>query len=115
MATDCNDLKRAVHSIMNDVVEQCFHHLIYHPEYAEPLNQIIREASEEINYQCLKVDAHSHRRNSSAAEEHYKTISRDVHKKSLEMLSRLQRIQRETRLNAGGGQPGDSSSLSQSF
>lgn len=115
MPTDRFELRRAVHSILNDVVEQCFHHLIHHPQHAEALNRIIREASDEINYQSLKIDAHTLRLDSQELYEHYAMISRDTHKKSLEMLSRLQRIQREKSVTGDGERPAGSSSPFQSF
>ncbi len=115
MPTDPFELRRAVHSILNDVVEQCFHHLIHHPQHTDAINRIIREASEEINYQSLKIDAHTLRQGSKELEEHYAVISRDCQKKSLEMLSRLQRIQREKTISDGDARPEDSSSPFQSF
>jgi hypothetical protein len=115
MPTDRQELHAAVHSMLNDVVEQCFQHLMHHPQHSDHINRIIREASEEMNYQCLKIDAHSHRSNSKLLQEHYACISKDVHRRSLEMLSRLQRIQRNGQLSGGDEPPEDSSSLSQSF
>lgn len=115
MATDRNELKRAVHSIMNDVVEQCFHHLIHHPHQGDTINGLIRDASQEIHYQCIKIDAHTLRDRSQEADAHYRKIAHDVQRKSLELLSMLQRIQREDRITSGGGQLGDSSSPFQSF
>ena len=115
MPTDRFELRRAVHSILNDVVEQCFHHLIHHPQHAEAINRIIREASDEINYQSLKIDAHALRPGSKDLDDHYAVISRDTHKKSLEMLSRLQRIQREKTVSDDGERPAGSSSPFQSF
>lgn len=115
MATDRNELKRAVHSIMNDVVEQCFHHLIHHPHQGDTINGLIRDASQEIHYQCIKIDAHAYRERSQEAEAHYRNIANDVQRKSLELLSRLQRIQKEDRATSGGGSPAGSSSPFQSF
>ena len=94
MSTNRNELKRAVHSIMNDVVEQCFYHLVHHPHLSEPLNRIIKDASDEINYQVIKIDAHGYTLGSSELEDHYRRISRDLHRKSLELLSELQKIQK---------------------
>lgn len=115
MATDRNELKRAVHNIMNDVVEQCFHHLIHHPQQGDAINALIRDASQEIHYQCLKIDAHNFRDRSREAEAIYRDVANDIQRKSLELLSRLQRIQREDRTISGGGQLGGSSSPFQSF
>ena len=115
MPTDRHELKRAVHAILNDVVEQCFNHLIYHPHHADQINRLIREASDEINYQSLKIDAHEHRNGSKALESHYAEISKETHKKSLEMLSRLQKIQRNSVTTDGDAPPEDSSSPFQSF
>lgn len=95
MAMNRNEIKRAVHLMMNDVVEQCFHHLVHHPQLSDPLNSIIRDASEEINYQVLKIDSHTFRDGSTELNNHYQTITKDVQRKSLELLSRLQKIQQE--------------------
>lgn len=94
MATNGAELKRAVHTIMNDVVEQCFKHLIHNPQTSDELNVIIKDATDEINYQLIKIDAHSYRDESNELEGHYRSISKDVQKKSLHLLSRLQKIQR---------------------
>lgn len=115
MPTNRQDLKRTVHAIMNDVVEQCFQHLIHHPQHAQEINRIIREASDEISYQTIKIDAHNYNTRSAEIESHYGDISRDVHKKSLEMLSRLQKIKRSSTIIDGGEPPEDFSSPSQSF
>lgn len=115
MPIDRHDLKRTVHAIMNDVVEQCFQHLIHHPHHASQINRIIREASDEINYQTIKIDADNHNGHSKNMDAHYASISRDVHKKSLEMLSRLQKIRREQTLTDGDEPPEDFSSPFQSF
>jgi hypothetical protein len=48
-------------------------------------------------------------------DDYYAVISRDTHKKSLEMLSRLQRIQREKTVSDDGERPAGSSSPFQSF
>lgn len=82
--------------MMNDVVEQCFSHMINHPHHCDEINTIIRDASDEINYQVLKIDAHDWSSNEHKLEEHYRIISKDVQRKSLELLSRLQRIQKTT-------------------
>lgn len=95
MATNRDDLKRAVHSIMNDVVEQCFHFMVHNPEHSDPVNRIIRDASDEINYQYLKIDAHSYGNESSELAAHYNQISKDLHKKSIQLLGELQRLQRK--------------------
>lgn len=115
MPFDRQDLKRTVHAIMNDVVEQCFQHLIHHPDHAPAINKIIREASDEISYQSIKIDAHKFKSRSKELDEHYSAIGRDVHKKSLEMLSRLQKIKRNGMVTDAGEPPEDFSSPFQSF
>lgn len=115
MPLDRNDLRRAVHTLLNDVVEQCFHHLIHHPHDADHINELISEASDEINYQCLKIDAHNLRSGSRELADHYTQISKATNKKSLEMLSRLQKIQRNGVISGGDARPEGFSSPSQSF
>ncbi|MFM1931780.1 MAG: hypothetical protein RL226_1083 [Bacteroidota bacterium] len=100
MSETGNQLKQAVHSILNDVVEQCFTHLIHHPQDSDELNRIIRDASDEMNYQIIKIDAHSHRNGSNELEQHYRAISKDLQRRSLELLSRLQEVKRASKINA---------------
>lgn len=114
MKTDHNELKRVVHVLMNDVVEQCFEHMVHHPHQSDELNAIIRDASKEINYLCLKVDAHDHRPGSNEAENHYRSINHDAQRKSLELLARLQRVQRTASLSDDGERLGGFSSPSRS-
>lgn len=92
-----DQLKRAVHVIMNDVVEQCFQCMVNHPHLSEQLNQIVRDASDEIQYQVLKIDAHSYPDGSSALEEHYRGITKDLQRKSLMLLSKVQKMQQNER------------------
>jgi hypothetical protein len=61
MNTDREQIKYAVQEMLNDVIEQGFHHLVNHPQQSDALNKIIKDASEEMNYQLLKVDSHSHK------------------------------------------------------
>ena len=107
MSTNRNDLHQAVHSIMNDVVEQCFTHLIHYPQDSDELNRIIRDASEETNYQILKIDAHNYKNGSADLDNHYRTISHDTQRKSLHLLSRLQQIQRAAKVNVSDRPPLD--------
>jgi hypothetical protein len=44
MQNKSSELRRAVHLMMNDVVEQCFSHMIHHPTKSEEINNIIRDA-----------------------------------------------------------------------
>ncbi|MCC6599385.1 MAG: hypothetical protein IT223_01780 [Crocinitomicaceae bacterium] len=93
MATYREQLKYAVHEILNDVIEQGFHHLINHPQQSDDLNRIIKDATDELNYQLLKIDSHSFQKDSQELADHYAKISKDAQRKSLELLSRLQKIQ----------------------
>lgn len=96
------ELKRAVHTILNDVVEQCFKHLIHYPQKSDALNKIIKEATDEINYLIIKIDAHNFKKGSPELDNHYNVISKDLHKKSLHLLARLQQVQREEVTNVSG-------------
>jgi arsenate reductase-like glutaredoxin family protein len=93
MTSSREELKKAVHEILNDVIEQGFHHLVSHPQQSDELNRIIKDATDELNYQVLKIDSHSFSAGSPQLLEHYKSISQDTQRKSLELLSRLQKIQ----------------------
>jgi S-adenosylmethionine/arginine decarboxylase-like enzyme len=75
MAQERSELKRAVHTMLNDVVEQCFRHLIHYPQHSDELNKIIKDTSDEINYQVLKIDAHSHAEGSDQLNHYYRDIN----------------------------------------
>jgi hypothetical protein len=104
MTTDRDQLRYAVQEFLNDVIEQGFHHLINHPQQSDELNLIIKDATDELNYQMLRVDAHNFKQGSKELTEHYRSISNDTQRKSLELLSRLQHIQKRDipRLNRVG-------------
>lgn len=93
MAANRDELRYAVQEILNDVIEQGFHHLINHPQESDELNRIIQDATEELNYQLLKIDSHNHLPGSRELHVHFETISRDTQRKSLELLALLQQIQ----------------------
>jgi hypothetical protein len=93
MNTDRDQLRYAVQEFLNDVIEQGFHHLINHPQQSDELNLIIKEATDELNYQLLRIDAHSFKQGSKELNEHYKAISVETQRRSLELLSNLQKIQ----------------------
>lgn len=100
-----SDLQLAVRNILDDVIEQSFNHLIHHPQNSDELNRIIRDATEEFNYLYLKIDAHNYHPKSKELEEHYSRISKDVQKKSLHLLGRLQRVQLGDRSNVRDERP----------
>lgn len=95
MPIEREELKQAVHIMLNDVIEQSFHFLVHQPQQSDEVNLIIKDAGEELNYQLLKVDAHSFKTGSRELDEHYLAINRDVHRKSLELLARLQHLQKQ--------------------
>lgn len=96
-----SELRLAVQILLNDVIEQCFRHLIHHPQESDELNRIIRECSQEISYLTIKIDAHSFKSNSPELEDHYKMLSKELHRKSLELMSGLQRV-RQRDINVSG-------------
>lgn len=85
-------LRQVIQELMNDVIEQGFHHLINHPQQSDELNRIIKDATEEMNYQLLKVDSHSLPPDSEALSKHYDIICQDTQNRSLELLARLQHV-----------------------
>jgi arsenate reductase-like glutaredoxin family protein len=93
MVSSRDSLRVVVQELMNDVIEQGFHHLINHPQESDELNRIIKDATEELNYQLLKVDSHNYKHGSEDLQKHYEMISHDTQRKSLDLLSRLQKIQ----------------------
>lgn len=95
MTSNREQLKYAVQEILNDVIEQGFHHLVHHPQQSDALNKIIKDASEELNYQLLKIDSHNYSQGSKELLDHYQHISKDTQRKSLELLGELQKIQHQ--------------------
>ncbi|MFN0031737.1 MAG: hypothetical protein ACKVOR_06225 [Flavobacteriales bacterium] len=93
MTNTPESLKMAVHELLNDVIEQGFHHLVSHPQQSDELNKIIKDATDELNYQLLKVDSHNFAQGSKELLDHYQFISHDTQRKSLDLLARLQKIQ----------------------
>lgn len=93
MCTNREELRHAVQEFLNDVIEQGFHHLVNHPQEDSELNSIIREASDELNNQLGNIDNHDFRPESPELMAHYEQISRVTQRRSLELLSRLQKIQ----------------------
>ncbi len=93
MVSSRESIRVVVQELMNDVIEQGFHHLIHHPQESDELNRIIKDASDELNYQLLKVDSHNHSPGTDDLKKHYEAISHDAQRKSLDLLSRLQKIQ----------------------
>lgn len=86
-------LRTIVQELMNDVIEQGFHHLVNHPQQSDELNRIIKDATDELHYQLLKIDSHQHPSGSLQLKNHYDEISKDTQRKSLDLLSRLQKVQ----------------------
>jgi arsenate reductase-like glutaredoxin family protein len=73
--------RHAVQELLNDVIEQGFHHLLRHPQQGDGLNQIIKEATG-----VPESDP-------SAQAKHYREVISETELKSLQLLSRLQKIQ----------------------
>lgn len=93
MSTDRSELKRAVHVLLNDVVEQCFQNMMHYPQHSGDLNRIIKDATDEINYLTMKIDAHNFGSDSPELKDHFRSISKDTHKKSLHLMGKLQSLQ----------------------
>ncbi len=93
MESNRHNLRYAVQELLNEVIEQGFHHLVNHPQNSDELNRIIKDATDELNYQLLRIDSHSFRKESKELIEHYAQISRDSQRKSLELLGQLQQVQ----------------------
>ncbi len=92
MTTSREELRQVVQELMNEVIEQGFHQLVNYPQQSTELNQIIHDATNELNYQLLKVDSHNFKNGSVDLEKHYNAISKDTQRSSLLLLSRLQKV-----------------------
>jgi arsenate reductase-like glutaredoxin family protein len=93
MESNRDNLRYAVQELLNEVIEQGFHHLVNHPQNSDELNRIIKEATDELNYQLLRIDSHSYKRDSHELKSHYDQISKDSQRNSLELLGKLQQVQ----------------------
>lgn len=105
-----SEIHQAVNVLLNDVIEQSFGHLVRHPQQSDELNRIIKEASEDLNYFLLKIDAHQHIHHSDGIKAHYEGITKEVQRKSLHLLARLQQIQRKDQINTSDEKPSGPSS-----
>ncbi|MEN9639184.1 MAG: hypothetical protein RLZZ262_1052 [Bacteroidota bacterium] len=85
--------RHAVQELLNDVIEQGFHHLLRHPQQGDGLNQIIKEATDDLNHQLIKMDTGVPESDPSAQAKHYREVISETELKSLQLLSRLQKIQ----------------------
>ena len=52
-----DDIRRAVHSLLNNVVEQSFMFMLEHPEYESEAQSIIGEASQTIRELVQQINA----------------------------------------------------------
>lgn len=93
MPVDHTEIKQAVHAILNDVVEQCFQCMVHCPEHSEELNKIIQDASNDIRNFSNQIDLFVERCSDVELRNELTFVSKELHKKSLIHLSRLQRIQ----------------------
>jgi len=93
MESNRDNLRYAVQELLNEVIEQGFHHLVNHPQNSDELNRIIKEATDELNYQLVRIDSHSFQKDSHELMVHYQQISQDSQRNSLELLGKLQQVQ----------------------
>jgi hypothetical protein len=85
--------RQIVQELLNDVIEQGFHHLLRHPQQSDDLNLIIKDATDEMNQQLMHLDDRSVVDEPAILAGHYKSIIGETELKSLHLLSRLQKIQ----------------------
>lgn len=86
-------VRRAIETILNDVIDRGFKHLMHYPQSDSALNVILRKASEDMSR--LKVELENHSASTEAERaRHYKAISDDLQKTGLSLLSELQEIEK---------------------
>ncbi|MEZ4800780.1 MAG: hypothetical protein R2809_13590 [Flavobacteriales bacterium] len=93
MALNRDELKYSIQEFFNDVIEQGFHHLVNYPQNDSELSVLISDATNEMNYQLLKLDSHNFKNDCPELQKHYQSVCKDSERKSLEMLGQLQKIQ----------------------
>lgn len=91
MPVDHTEIKQAVHAILNDVVEQCFQCMVHSPEHSEELNKIITQASSDIRGFSNRIDQYVDHCDEQELKQQLSLVTKELHKKSLIHLSRLQR------------------------
>jgi stress-induced morphogen len=85
--------RQVVQELLNDVIEQGFHHLLRHPQQGDGLNQIIKDATDELNQQLARIDDQSIPNQPLPQAQHFKLVIAETENRSLYLLSRLQKIQ----------------------
>jgi len=91
-------VKRAIETILNDVIDRGFKHLMHFPQSDTSLNVILRKASEEMSR--LKWQLENHKAKSeSELDRHFKEVSDDLQKTGLALLSELQEIEKSDKRN----------------
>jgi|GEM_PF-4791211 len=86
-------LQRAIETILNDVIDRGFMHLMRYPQHDSSLNVIIRKASDNIHRLKRRLENHT---SVTAAEQiaHYNSVSEDLQRTSLQLLGELQAIEK---------------------
>jgi hypothetical protein len=55
MVQNPDEIRRAIHSLLNDVVEQSFQFMLEHPEYEAEAASIVNDASESIRHLVAQI------------------------------------------------------------
>lgn len=96
MNTKKESLKSAVHTMLNDVIERAYKHMINYPQENDALNRLANQASETMHELLDKIDTLNPE--TIVPKELDKTLhllSQELDSKSLEYLSKLQELQRQ--------------------
>jgi len=96
MNTKIESLKRAVHSMLNDVVERAYKHMINYPQENDALNRLASNANETMHELLDKIDSQNiNTLEPNQLNKNLHLISKELNSKSLEYLSQLQDLQRK--------------------
>lgn len=98
MNTTRNSLKKAVDTMLKDVIERGYKHMVNFPQESDELNRLVNEANETIFELNNKIDNHNLEDGTAELSKYYHLISKELDSKSLDYLSRLQEIQRRSQV-----------------
>ena len=95
MNTTKESLRNAVQTMLNDVMERGYKHMINYPQENDALNRLVNQANKTMHEFLDKIAAFPQEKDEIKFNEFYQEITIELDQKSLEYLSRLQEIQRK--------------------
>lgn len=95
MNTRKESLTKAVHTMLNDVIERAYKHMVNYPQENDALNRLAHQANEAMHELLDKIETLDPGLPPAKLKEFSHSISQELDSRSLEFLSRLQELQRK--------------------